>query len=98
MNRSEIIETVKRSSHQYNHPDSVYGYGIPDFSKAMKEILGKLKTTKISFRKHFSISRPAKNSFVITLTEPDFSLDAYRVNLLDESGNLISKYKFEKNH
>ncbi len=97
MNRSEIIETVKRSSHQYNHPDSVYGYGIPDFSKAMKEILGKLKNNEKSVsEKHFSISRPAKNSFVITLTEPDFSLDAYRVNLLDESGNLISKYKFEK--
>jgi len=63
----------------------------------MKEILGKLKNNEKSVsEKHFSISRPAKNSFVITLTEPDFSLDAYRVNLLDESGNLISKYKFEK--
>ena len=32
----EIIEMVKRSASHFNEPDSLYGYGIPDFSKPMQ--------------------------------------------------------------
>ena len=96
MHRAEVLDIVRQSSDRYNHPDSVYGYGIPDFGKAMKTVLGKLKNNEKSVsEKYFSISRPAKNSFEITITEPDFSFDAYQVNLLDESGNLISTHEFE---
>ncbi len=97
MNRREVLDIVKRSSDRYSRPDSVYGFGIPDFGKAMKEVLEKLKTNEKSVaEKYFSITRPAKDNFLITLTEPNFSLDAYQVNLLDESGTLISKHAFEK--
>ncbi|MDO5523213.1 MAG: S8 family serine peptidase, partial [Bacteroidia bacterium] len=96
MNRAEIMDIVKHSAHQYNRPDSVYGYGIPDFGKAMNEVLKKLNVNeKTVNEKYFSITRPAKNDFLITLAEPDFSFDAYRLNLLDESGNLISQFNFE---
>lgn len=30
----EIIELVRQSAHQYDYPDNVFGYGIPDFQKA----------------------------------------------------------------
>ncbi|MDO5664209.1 MAG: S8 family serine peptidase [Bacteroidia bacterium] len=97
MNRAEIIDIVKRSSHQYSRPDSVYGYGIPNFGKAMKEVLGKLKINEKSVtEEYFSITRPARDNYLITLTKPDFSLDAYQVNLLDESGNMVSSHEFEK--
>jgi subtilisin family serine protease len=33
----EIIEMVKRSASHYNSPGPFYGYGIPDFSKAMEQ-------------------------------------------------------------
>ena len=29
----EIIDIVRRGCHQYDTPDNIYGYGIPDFSK-----------------------------------------------------------------
>ena len=62
----------------------------------MREVLGKLNVNEKSVtEKYFSITRPARDNYLITLTEPDFSLDAYQVNLLDESGNLISQHKFE---
>ena len=32
----EIIDMVKRSANYFHEPDSLYGYGIPDFSKLMK--------------------------------------------------------------
>ena len=96
MNRAEVLDIVKRSSDRYNRPDSVYGYGIPDFRKAVRVVLSKLEThEKLVAEDCFSISRTAKNSFEITITEPDFSFDAYTVNVLDESGNLIAKHEFE---
>jgi subtilisin family serine protease len=30
----EIIDLVRRSTLQYDEPDNVYGYGIPDFWRA----------------------------------------------------------------
>lgn len=96
MNRAEVLDIVKRSCDRYNRPDSVYGYGIPDFGKAVKAVLDKLETREKPVAEAcFSISRSAKNSFEITVTEPDFSFDAYTVNVLDESGNLIAKHGFE---
>lgn len=31
---SQIMDLVRRSANQWNYPDNVYGYGIPDFWKA----------------------------------------------------------------
>lgn len=39
LHRSELIEIVMRSSDRYDSPDAVYGYGIPDFQKALTEVL-----------------------------------------------------------
>lgn len=96
MNRAEVLNIVKRSSDRYNCPDSVYGYGIPDFGKAVRVVLSKLETHEKSVAEDcFSISHTEKNSFEITIIEPDFSFDAYKVNVLDELGNLIAKHEFE---
>ncbi len=35
----EIIEMVKRSADHYNEPDSLYGYGIPNFSKLIEPVM-----------------------------------------------------------
>lgn len=34
----EIIDAIKRSASQYNNPDSLMGYGIPDFLKAYEAL------------------------------------------------------------
>jgi subtilisin family serine protease len=39
LHRTELLDIVMRSSDRYASPDTVYGYGIPDFQKAMKEVL-----------------------------------------------------------
>ena len=31
---SEIMDLVRRSAHQYDTPDNIFGYGIPNFWKA----------------------------------------------------------------
>jgi subtilisin family serine protease len=42
----EIIELVRQSGNNYEHPDNVYGYGLPDFTKALKQ--GKHETDPIA--------------------------------------------------
>ncbi|HUW92591.1 MAG TPA: S8 family peptidase [Bacteroidales bacterium] len=32
----DIRKTIRESSDRYDHPDSLYGYGLPDFVKALK--------------------------------------------------------------
>jgi hypothetical protein len=39
LHRSEIIDIIKRSSDRYENPDSIYGYGIPNFQKALTEVM-----------------------------------------------------------
>ena len=97
LSRAEVIDIVKRSADRYNRPDSVYGYGIPDFGKALKEVLGSLEPHKKRVvEREFSITRSAKERFEVLLTEAELSPDAYRINLVDESGNLIAEYRFEE--
>jgi subtilisin family serine protease len=97
LHRSELIKIIKESSDRYLTPDSVYGNGIPDFQKAMREMLITLNVAESPIAEHsFSISRTSKNDFLITLIQPDFSFDAYNVSLLDESGQLIFTRTFEQ--
>ena len=96
LHRSELVDIILVSSDRYALPDSVYGHGIPDFEKAVTEVLSRLEVEKDTVtEQYFSISRPSKNNLFITLTEPVFSSDAYQVNLLAESGRFISAHSFE---
>jgi subtilisin family serine protease len=97
LHRSALIDIILASSDRYETPDSVYGHGIPDFQKAMTEVLSQLKVEEDTVTvDDFTFSRPSKNNLLITLTEPLFSVGAYQVNLLAESGVLIAAYSFEK--
>lgn len=42
----EIIELVRQSGDNADHPDNVFGYGLPDFTKALKQ--GKHETDTIA--------------------------------------------------
>lgn len=40
----DIMELIRRTGHNYQHPDNIYGYGVPDFWQAFME--GKVKSEK----------------------------------------------------
>lgn len=97
MHRGELIDIIKKSSDRYLMSDSVYGNGIPDFQKAYGELLHSLHVEDGSVtEKYFSVSRPSKDHFLISLTQPDFSYEDYELRLLDDAGQLISTHTFEK--
>ena len=33
----EIMDIVRQSADNYCHPDNIYGYGVPDFEKALRQ-------------------------------------------------------------
>ncbi len=39
LHRAELLDIVARSSDRYASPDTIYGHGIPDFQKAMVDVL-----------------------------------------------------------
>jgi hypothetical protein len=41
----EIIDLIQKSADQYNNPDSLMGYGIPNFRKAYTDIQGNQEQT-----------------------------------------------------
>jgi hypothetical protein len=95
LHRSELIDIVKRSSDRYLSPDSIYGYGIPDFHQAMKEILGKLEVYSQKVTDNGWDIRPeSSGDYLVSLSEPVFSPSSYSFRVLDESGYLISMYRF----
>ncbi|WP_352421965.1 S8 family serine peptidase [Proteiniphilum sp.] len=95
LHRSELIDIVKRSSDRYLSPDSIYGYGIPDFHQAMKEILGKLEVYSQKVTDNGWDIRPeSSGDYLVSLSEPVFSPSSYSFRVLDESGYLISGYRF----
>jgi Subtilisin-like serine proteases len=98
LHRSELVAIIKKSSDRYSAPDSVYGHGIPDFQKAMAEVL---KTLEIYPKKvaenGWSIQPDISGNYMVHLINPEFATYSYSFRLLDESGKLISEHSFNEN-
>lgn len=96
LNRNKLIDIVRRSAHQFHNPDSIYGYGIPDFEIAYHEVLKTLKLETGSVSTGIMKVSKSKNNFLtITLNEAEFVPSSYSVRILDEKGNTIMIGQFE---
>ena len=95
LHRADIIDIVKRSSDRFVSPDSVYGYGIPDFKKAMEKVLETLPVhSKRVGDDAWQIEPDPSGGYQVKRVDPRFSGDAYCVKLLDESGHVVSEHSF----
>lgn len=86
---AEIINILHRSSDRYNRPDSLYGYGIPDFIKALRL----LEETYV-FRPEVPVSagpNPFTDEIIFWFHEPPEFLT---VTLTGASGMKISERNF----
>lgn len=89
----EIMEAIRQSSHLYNHSDSSYGYGIPDFRKAYR-ILSENSINEITDN-HIVIIYPNPTSdyiYIKTFQEtPDFTFIISDIN-----GRKLSEHRSYK--
>lgn len=99
LHRSELIDIVKRSSDRYAQPDSVYGYGIPDFHRAMNEVLSKLEAySKEVTDNGWTIRPEPSGSYSVSLSDLQFSPSSYSFRVLDELGNLLLEKRFNEDN
>jgi hypothetical protein len=99
LTRSEIIRTVKESADRYHQPDTIFGYGVPDFAKAMKIVLETINPVDHAIaNENFSISFPDvhKKSIVLQLIDPNYASDTYSVKILNEMGSIIFTGNFDQ--
>lgn len=66
----EIMDAVRRSSNQYNAPDSLYGYGIPDMLKAYNLLL---QPDREDLQVHFDSFVAENNLLTIEMAMPSFN-------------------------
>jgi hypothetical protein len=45
----QLIDAVQKSAHKYNNPDERFGYGLPDFQKAVVSLIRQQATASASF-------------------------------------------------
>ncbi len=97
LHRSKLIDIIMRSTDRYSLPDSIYGYGIPDYHKALSEVL---KTIPSHDKKvencQISINPKPFGDYKVELIDPEFICDIYSIRLIDESGQFISESSFNE--
>ena len=96
LNRNELIDIVRRSAHQFHNPDTIFGYGIPNFEIAYQEVLKTLKLeTDSASSEVINVTKAEDDFLLVTLSEPMFEYHSYFLRVLDEKGNIIVSDKFE---
>lgn len=97
LHRSQIVDIVKKSADRYHTPDTIYGYGAPDFGKAVAEVLKTLPPTSQTISEKSWRIEPSKSKkeYNISLIEPQFSNESYSISLLNENGEFLNRYRFD---
>ena len=72
-----VIQKVKESCDQYNSPDSLKGYGIPDFAQAYYTVTGK----KITYPSSSFIDLVAPNPFKGFISVCYFAADTHFIEI-----------------
>ena len=84
----EIMQIVRESSHQYHLPDSLMGYGIPDFYQAYLTYKEPSSIYSYSDRKQITVHpNPCRNVVMI----PNAGLNIKQVEIYDMNGKSILK-------
>lgn len=96
LNREKLVEIVTQSADRYQHPDTIYGYGIPNFEKAMQSVLQTLEIHEKSYQDNdIRISVDSIGNYQAEILAPLFLPEVYTMKVLDENGKLIFNTTFE---
>lgn len=94
MNNMEVIEAIEKSASQYNFPDSLLGYGIPNYALAHL-ILNGDEIPDIQTDKSFTVMpNPFNDQFYLSFNSTD-TQDVY-VQIYNMNGKLMYEKSFKK--
>ena len=95
LNNMEVIELIKKGSSQFYNPDTLLGYGIPDFRAIQSEITS-LDDDLIE--KGYKIyPNPVKNHrLYVEIVNPGVSGNDIDIQIFDLNGSIVFFYRAEK--
>lgn len=85
LSNMEIINAIKESSNKYYTPDSLYGYGIPDFGKAYSELL---KPSSNSVGKYFG-DDISNDNCLKSISNSSKPFDSCKIEVFDINGKTV---------
>jgi hypothetical protein len=86
---SDIIHVLHSSADRYTHPDSLYGYGVPDIVAALSELQDLY--TKIPENGVLIYPNPTSGDFEIVFSSPT---DKVSIEIFSITGKLIFRQNF----
>ena len=87
----QIIDAIKKSASQYSNPDSLLGYGIPNFSVA-DLILSGAKISNINSDNNLNIF-PNPFSNIINIIFFSNELNSFNIDIYDVAGKIVLSEK-----
>jgi hypothetical protein len=84
LNNMEIIEAIKATSSQVNNPDSLLGWGIPNYELALTTLSVETQTTSKTL-----LTYPNPVSDKLTISLPDRLNGNYTVQIIDIQGKTV---------
>ncbi len=88
-NHHEIIRAVRKSSSQYANPDSIMGYGIPNFIHALWE----LKNDTAKNENYGFIAYPNPFTGIIELQTTSSNIGIKQIDIFSSEGKLVHSNK-----
>lgn len=88
----EIRETIIRNSSQFDSPDTLLGFGIPDFASAAGiEYMSANSQQKITQGEPKVYPNPFRNSFTISFSNFSKDIDSINIKIVNITGSVICK-------
>jgi hypothetical protein len=92
LNNMEIIELIKKGSTQYNNPDTLLGYGIPNFKTIQSEITSLDNNLSDSGYKIYP--NPVKDRrLFVEVTNAQISGKYINIEIFDVKGSIVFAYR-----
>jgi subtilisin family serine protease len=95
LSNMELIELIKKGSSQYNNPDTLIGFGVPDFKAIQSEITS--LDDDLSEKGYKIYPNPVKNHrLFVEILNPVSLGNEMDIRIYDVNGTLVFLYKAEK--
>ena len=95
LNNMEVMELIKKGSSQYSNPDTLIGFGIPDFKAIQSEITS--LDDDLSEKGYKIYPNPVKNHrLFVEILNPRSSGYDINIQIFDLNGSMVFNYKAEK--
>jgi subtilisin family serine protease len=91
----EVIELIKKGSSQFDSPDTLLGYGIPDFKAIQSEITS--LDDDLSERGYKIYPNPVKNHILfIEVLNQDIAFNEINIEIFDVNGSGVYNYRAKR--